>query len=98
MFMMGEDIGSFLAVVRLGMGLFEEFGPERIPTPLVGVGFRRRRDQGAALGGMRPIVEVIDGGQLQPLLVSRADRESSRSSLVRTCRRPVSERSGGHSR
>ena len=58
-FMMGEDIGAYGGCFGVSMGLFEEFGPERIrDTPLsesafVGAGI------GAALGGMRPIVEVM---------------------------------------
>ncbi len=58
-FMMGEDIGAYGGCFGVSMGLFEEFGPERIrDTPLsesafVGAGL------GAALGGMRPIVEIM---------------------------------------
>ena len=58
-FMMGEDIGAYGGCFGVSMGLFEEFGPERIrDTPLsesafVGAGI------GAALGGMRPIVEIM---------------------------------------
>jgi pyruvate dehydrogenase E1 component beta subunit len=58
-FMMGEDIGEYGGCYAVSMGLLEEFGPERIrDTPLsesafVGAGI------GAALGGMRPIVEIM---------------------------------------
>jgi pyruvate/2-oxoglutarate/acetoin dehydrogenase E1 component len=56
---MGEDVGRYGGAYAVSKGLLEEFGPERIrDTPLsesafVGAGI------GAALGGGRPIVEVM---------------------------------------
>jgi pyruvate dehydrogenase E1 component beta subunit len=58
-FLMGEDVGRYGGAFAVSHGLLEEFGPERIrDTPLsesafVGAGI------GAALGGMRPIVELM---------------------------------------
>jgi pyruvate dehydrogenase E1 component beta subunit len=58
-FLMGEDVGMYGGSYAVSKGLLEEFGPERIrDTPLsestfVGAGI------GAALGGMRPIVEIM---------------------------------------
>jgi pyruvate dehydrogenase E1 component beta subunit len=58
-FLMGEDVGKYGGAYAVSKGFLEEFGPERIrDTPLselafVGIGI------GAALGGMRPIVEVM---------------------------------------
>jgi pyruvate dehydrogenase E1 component beta subunit len=58
-FLMGEDVGSYGGCFAVSLGLLEEFGPERVrDTPLsesafVGAGI------GAAMGGMRPIVEVM---------------------------------------
>ena len=58
-FLMGEDVGRYGGCFAVSMGLLEEFGPERIrDTPLsesafVGAGI------GAALAGMRPIVEIM---------------------------------------
>lgn len=58
-FLMGEDVGKYGGAYACSKGFLEEFGPERIrDTPLsessfVGAGI------GAALGGMRPIVEVM---------------------------------------
>jgi pyruvate dehydrogenase E1 component beta subunit len=58
-FLMGEDVGRYGGCFAVSRGLLEEFGPERIrDTPLsesafVGAGI------GAALGGMRPIVEIM---------------------------------------
>ena len=58
-FLMGEDVGRYGGSYAVSKGLLEEFGPDRIrDTPLsestfVGAGI------GAALGGLRPIVEVM---------------------------------------
>jgi pyruvate dehydrogenase E1 component beta subunit len=58
-FLMGEDVGRYGGAFKVTYGLLEEFGPERVrDTPLsestfVGAGI------GAALGGMRPIVEIM---------------------------------------
>ena len=58
-FLMGEDVGRYGGAFAVSHGLLDEFGPERIrDTPLsestfVGAGI------GAALGGMRPIVEIM---------------------------------------
>jgi pyruvate dehydrogenase E1 component subunit beta len=58
-FLMGEDVGAYGGCFGVSLGLLEEFGPERIrDTPLsesafVGAGI------GAALNGMRPIVEIM---------------------------------------
>jgi pyruvate dehydrogenase E1 component beta subunit len=58
-FLMGEDVGRYGGSYAVSKGLLAEFGPERIrDAPLsesafVGAGI------GAALGGMRPIVEIM---------------------------------------
>ena len=58
-FLMGEDVGRYGGCFAVSKGLLAEFGPERIrDTPLsesafVGAGI------GAALGGARPIVEIM---------------------------------------
>jgi pyruvate/2-oxoglutarate/acetoin dehydrogenase E1 component len=58
-FLMGEDVGKYGGCFAVSKGLLDEFGEGRIrDTPLsesafVGAGI------GAALGGMRPIVEVM---------------------------------------
>ena len=57
--LMGEDVGRYGGAFAVSHGLLEQFGPERVrDTPLsestfVGAGI------GAALGGLRPIVEVM---------------------------------------
>jgi len=58
-FLMGEDVGRYGGTYAVSKGLLEEFGPERIrDTPLSELGFVGL-GIGAALGGMRPIVEVM---------------------------------------
>ncbi|MBT9475851.1 alpha-ketoacid dehydrogenase subunit beta [Polaromonas sp.] len=58
-FLMGEDVGRYGGTYAVSKGFFEEFGPERIrDTPLSELGFVGA-GVGAALGGMRPIVEVM---------------------------------------
>jgi pyruvate/2-oxoglutarate/acetoin dehydrogenase E1 component len=58
-FLMGEDVGAYGGAFAVSMGLLEEFGPERVRnTPLSESGFVGA-GIGAAIGGMRPIVEVM---------------------------------------
>jgi pyruvate dehydrogenase E1 component beta subunit len=58
-FLMGEDVGKYGGTYAVSKGMLEKYGPERVrDAPLselafVGTGI------GAALGGMRPIVEVM---------------------------------------
>ncbi|MFI7680178.1 alpha-ketoacid dehydrogenase subunit beta [Actinophytocola sp. NPDC049390] len=58
-FLMGEDVGRYGGCFAVSLGLLEEFGPDRVrDTPLsesafVGAGI------GAAMAGMRPIVEIM---------------------------------------
>jgi pyruvate dehydrogenase E1 component beta subunit len=57
--LMGEDVGRYGGAFAVSQGLLEEFGPERIvDTPLSESGFVGA-GVGAALGGLRPIVEVM---------------------------------------
>lgn len=57
--LLGEDVGRYGGCYAVSRGLFSELGPERVrDTPLsesafVGAGI------GAAMGGLRPIVEVM---------------------------------------
>ncbi|MCC6555176.1 MAG: alpha-ketoacid dehydrogenase subunit beta [Polyangiaceae bacterium] len=57
--LMGEDVGRYGGCYAVSRGLFAELGPERVrDTPLsesafVGAGI------GAAMGGLRPIVEIM---------------------------------------
>lgn len=58
-FVMGEDVGRYGGCYAVTKGLLEEFGPARIvDTPLAEVGFVGA-GVGAALAGLRPIVEIM---------------------------------------
>lgn len=58
-FLMGEDVGRYGGAYACSKGLQEEFGEDRIrDTPLAESGFTGA-GVGAALGGMRPIVEIM---------------------------------------
>jgi len=58
-FLMGEDVGRYGGAYACSKGLLAEFGEQRIrDTPLCESGFVGA-GIGAALGGMRPIVEVM---------------------------------------
>jgi pyruvate dehydrogenase E1 component beta subunit len=57
--LMGEDVGRYGGTYAVSKGLLGEFGPERVrDTPLSELGFVGA-GIGAALGGLRPIVEVM---------------------------------------
>ena len=58
-FMMGEDIGRYQGTFRVTQGLFDKYGPRRIvDTPIVEPGIVGIAT-GAALTGLRPIVEMM---------------------------------------
>jgi pyruvate dehydrogenase E1 component beta subunit len=58
-FLMGEDVGRYGGTYAFSKGFLDEFGPARIrDTPLSELGFVGA-GVGAALGGLRPIVEVM---------------------------------------
>ncbi|WP_344663056.1 pyruvate dehydrogenase complex E1 component subunit beta [Catenulispora subtropica] len=58
-FLMGEDVGGYGGAFGVSLGLVEEFGPDRIrDTPLSESGFVGA-GIGAAVAGMRPIVEIM---------------------------------------
>lgn len=58
-FIMGEDVGVMGNVFGVTKGFLEEFGPDRvIDTPISENGFTTMA-VGAALRGMRPIVEIM---------------------------------------
>ncbi len=58
-FLMGEDVGAYGGCYAVSTGMLDEFGPERVrDTPLSESGFTGA-GIGAALGGMRPIIELM---------------------------------------
>jgi pyruvate dehydrogenase E1 component beta subunit len=58
-FLMGEEVGVYQGAYKVSRGLLEEFGPDRIvDTPITELGFSGV-GVGAALVGLRPIIEVM---------------------------------------
>jgi pyruvate dehydrogenase E1 component beta subunit len=58
-FIMGEEVGVFEGSYKVTAGLLEEFGPDRVrDTPISEEGFVGAA-VGAAMGGERPIVEIM---------------------------------------
>lgn len=58
-FLMGEDVGKYGGCYAVSKGLLDEFGADRIrDTPLSEAGFTGA-GLGAAMAGMRPIVELM---------------------------------------
>jgi pyruvate dehydrogenase E1 component beta subunit/2-oxoisovalerate dehydrogenase E1 component len=58
-FLMGEDVGRYGGCYAVSKGLLAEFGPDRVrDTPLSESGFTGA-GIGAAIAGMRPIVELM---------------------------------------
>jgi pyruvate dehydrogenase E1 component beta subunit len=58
-FLMGEDVGRYGGCFAVTKGLIDEFGPERIrDTPMSESAFTGA-GIGAAMGGLRPIVEIM---------------------------------------
>src|SRR2546423_11471524 len=58
-FLLGEEIGNFEGSYKITAGLLKEFGPKRVvDTPIVENGFVGMAT-GAAMLGLRPIVEIM---------------------------------------
>lgn len=58
-FLMGEDVGHYGGCYAVSKGLLDQFGKDRIrDTPLSESGFVGA-GIGAAMGGLKPIVEVM---------------------------------------
>jgi pyruvate dehydrogenase E1 component beta subunit len=58
-FLMGEEVGVFEGSYKVSAGLLDEFGPDRVrDTPISEEGFVGAA-VGAAMGGERPIVEIM---------------------------------------
>ncbi|MFN3276399.1 MAG: pyruvate dehydrogenase complex E1 component subunit beta [Paracoccus sp. (in: a-proteobacteria)] len=58
-FLMGEEVGEYQGAYKISQGLLETFGPRRVvDTPISEIGFAGI-GTGAALAGLRPIVEFM---------------------------------------
>ncbi len=58
-FLMGEDIGEYGGAFGVTRGMLEEFGPERIRCTPISESIIVGAATGAALTGMRPVVEIM---------------------------------------
>lgn len=58
-FFMGEDIGLYGGAFGLSVGMFEEFGPERVKDTPISEAAIAGAAVGAAATGLRPIVEIM---------------------------------------
>ena len=58
-FLIGEDIGTYGGAFGVSKGMLEEFGPERIRDTPISEAAIAGAATGAALMGMRPIMEVM---------------------------------------
>ncbi|RJE82646.1 pyruvate dehydrogenase complex E1 component subunit beta [Paracoccus onubensis] len=58
-FLMGEEVGEYQGAYKISQGLLDKFGPRRVvDTPISEMGFTGI-GTGAALAGLRPIVEFM---------------------------------------
>jgi len=58
-FLMGEEVGPYNGAYKISKGLFDKFGPTRIwDTPISEMGFAGI-GVGAAMYGLKPIVEFM---------------------------------------
>ena len=58
-FLMGEDIGAYGGAFGVSAGMFQEFGAERIRDTPISEAAIMGAAVGAAMTGMRPIVEIM---------------------------------------
>jgi pyruvate dehydrogenase E1 component beta subunit len=58
-FLIGEDVGRYGGAFAVSHGLLEEFGPERIKDAPLSESAFMGAGIGAAMNGMRPIVEIM---------------------------------------
>jgi pyruvate dehydrogenase E1 component beta subunit len=58
-FLIGEDVGTYGGAFGVSKGMLEEFGPERVRDTPISEAAIAGAATGAALMGMRPIMEVM---------------------------------------
>ena len=58
-FLMGEEVAEYNGAYKVSQGMLDEFGPDRVlDSPIAELGFVAL-GAGAAMGGMKPIIEVM---------------------------------------
>ena len=58
-FLMGEDVGLYGGAFGVSIGMFEEFGPDRVRDTPISEEVIAGAAAGAAVTGMRPIAEMM---------------------------------------
>jgi pyruvate dehydrogenase E1 component beta subunit len=58
-FLMGEDVGLYGGAFGVSVGMYEEFGPERVRDTPISEAAIAGAAAGAAVTGMRPIAEIM---------------------------------------
>ena len=58
-FILGEDVGPFGGAYKVTVGLFDEFGPERVKDTPISEAAIIGASLGAAITGMRPVPEIM---------------------------------------
>lgn len=58
-FLMGEDVGLYGGAFGVSLGMFEEFGPERVRDTPISEAVIAGAAAGAAVTGLRPIAEIM---------------------------------------
>src|SRR3974377_1687677 len=58
-FLMGEDIGPYGGAFAVTKGLLDEFGEERVRDTPIAEGVIAGAAMGAAVGGQRPVGEIM---------------------------------------
>ena len=58
-FLMGEDVGLYGGAFGVSLGMFEEFGPDRVRDTPISEAVIAGAAAGAAVTGMRPIAEIM---------------------------------------
>lgn len=58
-FLMGEDVGLYGGAFGVSVGMFEEFGPDRVRDTPISEAAIAGAAAGAAVTGMRPIAEIM---------------------------------------
>ncbi len=58
-FLIGEDVGIYGGAFGVSKGMLEEFGPERVRDTPISEAAIAGAATGAALMGMRPIMEIM---------------------------------------
>lgn len=65
-FLIGEDIGIYGGTLKVTDGLYAEFGPERVIDTPISENAITGAAIGAAMMGMRPVLELMFGDFLYP--------------------------------